>query len=301
MAVITTGTNPKTLWPGLNAIWGRDYQENDQEWRDLFDVETSDQAYEEDLEVTGFGLAPKKPEGQPLAYDTETQGVVKRYTHVAYALGYVVTHEEQKDNLYKQVAERRTQALGFGMRQTKENVAANIYNRGFNSSYVGADGVEMLSTAHPVIGGAQSNELAVAADLSEASLEDLCVQIRQAKNARGLNISLRPTKLIIPSARSFDAYRILESIGQNDTANNAVNALKSRGSIPAIAENVYLSDDDAFFIRTNAPRGLTMFQREAADFGQDNDFDTKNLKYGAYERYSVGWTDWRGIYGSPGA
>lgn len=301
MSVITTGTNPKTLWPGLNAIWGRDYRENEQEWRELFDVETSRQAYEEDLEITGFGLAPKKPEGSPMSYDAEAQGVVKRYTHVAYALGYIVTHEEQADNLYAKVAERRTQALGFGMRQTKEIVAANQYNRAFNSSYVGADGVEMLSTAHPTLAGNQSNELAVAADLSEASLEALCIQIGKAKNARGLQISIRPKALIIPTDLTFTAHRILNSVLQSDTANNAVNAIRAMGKIPKVAENHYLTDTDAFFIRTDAPRGAVMFQREAASFGQDNDFDTKNLKYGAYERYSFGWTDWRGIYGSAGA
>ncbi len=302
MSVISTGNIPKLLWPGLNAVWGRDYVEHPVEYTDLFDIETSDKNYEEDVELTGFGLAPIKPQGQAIAYDTESQSTVTRYTHIAYGLGFIITREEMDDNLYEKKGVTRTQALAFSFRQTKENVAANVYNRAFNSSYTGGDGKELLATDHPSLAGNQSNELATPADLSEASLEDLCIQIMNATNSKGLRIALQPRSLIVPPALAFEATRILKSQLQNDTANNAINAMRSMGLFPeGIKVNHYLTDTDAFFIRTNVPQGMKMFQRVAAEFAQDGDFDTSNLKYKGYERYSVGWTDWRGLYGSPGA
>lgn len=300
--VITTGNHPKALWPGVKAWWGRKYDEHNEEFPDLFDKESSEQSYEEDVQVTGFGLAPVKSEGSAVQYDSESQGYVSRYTHVAYALGYIVTYEEIKDNLYEMVSKRRSQSLAFSMRQTKENVAANVYNRGFNSSYTGGDGKELFATDHPTLAGDQSNELSTGADLSEASLEDLIIQIMGAQNDRGLKISLMPRKLIVPRQLWFEANRIVKSTLQNDTANNAVNVLKATNAIPeGIAVNHYLTDQDAWFIRTNAPRGLLCYEREAISFNQDNDFDTSNAKAKAYERYSFGWTDWRGAFGSPGA
>lgn len=300
--VITTGNHPKALWPGIKAWWGRSYNEHPMEWPDLFERDGSEKAYEEDVQVTGFGLAPKKPEGSGIAYDSETQGYTSRYTHVAYALGYIVTYEELRDNLYETVSRRRAQALAFSMRQTKETVLANVYNRAFNSAYTGGDGKELLATDHPTLSGNQSNELAVAADLSEASIEDMIIQIMGATNDRGLKISLMPQTLHVPRQLVFKANRILKSTLQNDTANNAINALKATNSLPGGTKvNHYFTDPDAWFIRTNAPRGMIHYDREPASFDQDNDFDTKNAKACSYERYSAGWTDFRGLYGSAGA
>lgn len=302
MAVITTGNHPKALWPGIKAWWGRVYEEHVEEFPDLFDMESSERAYEEDVEVTGFGLAPVKAEGASVEYDQESQGFVTRYTHVAYALGYIVTYEELQDNLYEMVSRRRAQSLAFSMRQTKENVHANVYNRAFNSNFTGGDGKELLATDHPSLAGDWSNELNPAADLSEASLEDLIIQIMGAENSRGLKISLHPRKLIVPRQLWFEANRILRSVLQNDTANNAVNVLRATNAIPeGICVNHYLTDQDAWFLRTNAPRGMLRYQRESVSFSQDNDFDTSNAKAKAYERYSAGWTDPRGLYGSAGA
>ena len=299
---ITTGNIAKLLWPGLNARWGVDYTEHPQEWPDLVDTFTSDKAYEEDQEMQGFGLAPVKTQGASIAYDTGGQGPTTRYTHVAYALGFIITKEAIDDNLYEKIGFQRTGNLAFSMRQTKENVVANMYNRGFSSSYLGGDGKAMLASDHPSLSGNQSNILGTAADISEASLEDLSVQIMNATNSRGMKIALMGRSLIVPPNLAFEATRILKSTGQNDTANNAINAMKAMGLFPdGVKINHYLTDTDAFFIRTNAPQGLKLFQRTAADFAQDSDFDTYNLKYKAYERYSTGWSDWRGVFGTPGA
>lgn len=300
--VITTGNHPKALWPGMRAFWGRQYSEHPQEWPDIFAVESSEKAYEEDAEVTGFGLAPIKTQGGAVSYDSETQGQTKRYTHVTYALGYIVTRDEMDDNLYEVVSKRRIKALAFSIRQTEEIVGANILNRAFNSSYTGGDSKELCATDHPTVDGTQSNELATAADLSEASLEDLIIQIMEAKNSRGLRISLMPKKLIVPPALAFDAERIINSSLQSGTANNDLNAVKSMGLIKGgAAVNHYLTDSDAWFLQTNAPNGLTRFNRRATEFRQDNDFDTENAKAKSSVRFSVGWTDWRGMFGTPGA
>jgi len=303
MTVITTGQIAKLLWPGLNAIWGANYDEHPMEWPDLVDTYSSDMSYEEDQALTGFGLAPIKTQGASVSYDTMGQGPTQRYTHVNYALGFIITEEAQDDNLYEKIGTQRTSSLAFSMRQTKENVVANLYNRAFSSSYVGADGQPLLSTAHPTSGGGTySNTLATAADMSEASLEDMAVQIMNATNDRGLKIALMGRSLIVPPSLAFEATRILKSSGQNDTANNAINAMRAMGLFPdGVKVNHYLTDTDAWFIRTNAPNGLKLFQRKKAAFAQDGDFDTGNLKYKASERYSTGWTDPRGLYGSPGA
>lgn len=299
--VITTGAHPKALWPGIHAWWGRMYNEHVEEYPELFDSETSDKSYEEDVEITGFGLAPAKPEGTAIVYDTETQGSVSRYTHVAYALGYIVTYEELRDDLYEAVSKRRAQALAFSMRQTKENIGANVYNRAFNANFVGGDGVSLISNAHPTLSGNQSNLLTTAADLSEASIEDMVIQIMQTTNNRGLKISNLPQSLHVAPSYWFEANRILKSILQNDTANNAINVLKATNALPkGIKVNHYFTSNTAWFIRTNIPRSMQMFTREAISFDQDNDFDTKNAKAACYERYSFGWTDFRGIYGTPG-
>jgi len=302
MGVIYTSNHPKALWPGVKAWFGRMYDEHVEEYSKIFDRDSSTRAYEERVELTGFGLAPVKNQGGSISYDSETQGITSRLTNVTYALGYVVTMEELQDNLYEMVSKRRSKALAFSMRQTKETVAANILNRGFNSSYTGGDGKELLATDHPTLDGTQSNELTVAADLSEAALEDLLVQIMQAKNSRGLRIALKGDKLIVPPALFYEANRILKSALQNDTANNAINALKATNALPGgIVLNHYLTDTDAWFIKTNCPEGLIYQERMAMEFEQDNDFDTKNAKAAAVERYAFGWVDWRSIYGTPGA
>jgi hypothetical protein len=301
MSVINTGNIPKLLWPGLNAVWGRDYKEHSKEWTDLFDTDTSDMNYEEEVEMTGFGLASVKQQGASTPYDSESQQTITRYTHIAYALGFIITREEMDDNLYEKKGVSRTQALAFSFRQTKENVAANVYNRAFNSSYTGGDGVQLIATSHPSLSGNQSNTLAVAADLSEAALESLVINIMNATNNRGLKIGLMPQKLVIPTALAFEAQRILKSASQSGTANNDINALKAMGVFPdGIAVNHYLTGTTNYYARTNVPNGMKLFQRKTAEFAQDGDFDTGNLKYKGYERYSVGWTDWRAVYGVNG-
>jgi len=302
MAVITTGNHPKALWPGVNKFWGTSYEKHPLECMEIFDVKSSSKAYEEDVETLSFGLAPAKAQGAGVAYDSHSQGPTTRYTHVVYGLGYIVTKEEIDDNLYEKVSRDRAASLAFSMRTTKETVSANVLNRGFNSSYTGGDGVELISTAHVTDNGTQSNHLTVAADLSEASLEDLIIQINQMKNSTGLAIAARAQKMIIPATLEFEAQRILGSALQSGTANNDTNALRSMGIMPqGFSVNHYLTDTDAWFIKTDVENGLTMFDRTKLAFTRDNDFDTENAKAKCIERYSVGWTDWRSIFASPGA
>lgn len=300
---INSGSFAKLLWPGLNAIYGQAYNEHQEEWSDLFDYNKSTKQYEEDLGISSFGLASRKTEGGAIEYDTEQQAFLTRYTHVVYGKGFIVTREVMDDDQYSMVGGKGAKGLAFVMRQTKEVLAANIYNRGFNASYTGGDGVEMLSTAHVLhAGGTASNELATAADLSEASIEQMCINIMKAQNDRGLNISLMPQSLHIPPDLVYEAERILSSPYRVGTANNDVNALYSMGKFPkGIKVNHYLTDPDAWFVRTNCQEGVKMYQRRPMEFTIDNDFDTENAKFKATERYSFGWTDWRGIYGSPGA
>jgi len=297
--VITTGNHPKLMWPGIKGIWGRSYNEHPLECVDLFDQESSSQNYEEDVEVTGFGLAPVKNQGASVAFDSETQGTVSRYTHASIALGYIVTQEELDDNLYEAKAKPRAMANAFSMRQTKEVIGANIYNNGFTSGF-GGDGVVLFSDDHPTRNGTQSN-LLTAADLSEAALEDACIKIMQAKNSRGLNIALIAQSLHVHPNDWFEANRIMKSVLQNDTANNAINALKATSALPkGIKVNHYFSDADAWFIRTNAPRGMIHYTRRKAALTKDNDFNTGNAKAKCWERYSDGWSDFRAAYGNAG-
>lgn len=302
MSTISTGSIAKLLWPGLNAVWGMNYSEHPTEYTDLVDVYSSDMNYEEDQGMSGFSLAPVKPQGMPTVYDSMQQTYTTRYMHIAYSLGFIITHEALVDNLYEKIGTGRTSSLAFSARQTKENVVANIYNRATNGSYVGGDGVSLLSASHPTQAGNQSNILGTPADLSEASLEDLLIQIMGAQNERGLLIALTGQSLHVPRQLVFEAERILKSTLQNDTGNNAINAMRAMGMLPkGIKPNHYFTDPDAWFVRTDAPQALKLFQRERATFTQDGDFDTDNLKYKFYERYSAGWSDWRGLYGSQGA
>lgn len=300
MSVINTGSHPKLLWPGIKAIFGAKYAEHPVEYTQIFDVQTSDRHFEEDVETTGFGLFNVKPEGSGTVYDSHSQGAVARYTHVAYSLGFVVTREEMEDNLYEKVASQRAGSLAFSAAQTRENVGANVLNRAFSGSYLGADGKSLLATDHPLkTGGTYANEI-TAADLSEASLEDVCILIGQAVNSNGLKISLQPECLIIPIQEQFNAMRILKSIQQNDSANNAINALRVSGAIPKMSVNHYLTSDSAFFVKTNAPEGMKWYDRVGLEFKNDGDFDTDNVKHKAYMRFSAGWTDSRGMFGSEG-
>jgi hypothetical protein len=264
----------------------------------LFDIKGSNQNFEEDVEHTSFGLAPIKPEGEATAYDQHQQGVTKRYIHVPYSLGWIATREEIADGKYEKVSMARTQSLAFSMTQTRENVGANIYNRATTAGYTGGDGSVLLVSSHPTLGATQSNILSTAASLSEAALETLAIQIMDAQNSRGLKISLMPTKLLVATANAFEAERILKSQLQNDTANNAINALRSKGTIPSYEVNHYFTDSDRWFVRTNCPNGMCWFDRESVEFKKDNDFDTDNAKAKAYMRFVAGWTDWRGVYGS---
>ena len=273
-----------------------------EEFPKLFDKDTSTRNYEEDVQVTGFGLAPVKPEGQGVNYDSEIQGFTTRYTHVAYALGYIVTKEELDDNLYMEISKNRAAALAMSFRQTKENVAANIYNRAFSPSYTGGDGVAMCATNHPnTSGGTYANKPVVDADLSEASLEDALIALMGFQNDRGLLINVMPRSLIIARQNWFNANRILKSVYTPGSANNDINVIKATNALPeGIHMNHYLTAPQAWFVRTNVKNGLKYYERHAVSFDQDNDFDTMNAKAKGYERYSFGWTDPRAIYGVNG-
>lgn len=299
---ITTGSHPKSLWPGVKKFFGKTYAEKPMVCDMVFDAMSSNKAYEEYVEETGFGLAPVKTEGNAVSYDTDAQGYISRLTNTTYGLGAKVTREAIEDNQYESVAMKKAKKLARSMRQTKENVFANILNRGFNSSYTGGDGKELLATDHPTLDGSQSNELAVAADLSEASLENMLTQIRQAKDSRGLRIQLKGQMLIVPPELEFEATRIVSSVNQSGTANNDINAMRELGMLPkGVVVWDYLTDTDAWFIKTDADTGLIRQQRRALALTQDNDFDTENALMKATERYVGGWGDWRGIYASPGA
>lgn len=302
MGVITTSSFAKALWPGVNAWYGKEYAEYPVEYTELFDKFTSSRAWEEDVGVSSFGLAQVKPEGASIAYDSERQAFTTRYNHVVYALGFIITREMMDDDLYDVVGQRKAQGLAFSMRQTKEIVAANVYNRAFTAGYTFGDGSILCVSSHPnLAGGTWSNVLGTAADLSEAALEQACIDIAGFTNDRGLLIGVRPESLILPRQSTFEAKRILFSDGRVGTADNDLNALKQMGMIPKVVVNHYLTDTDAWFIRTNVKNGMKYFERRADSFDMDNDWDTENAKFKATARYSFGCTDPRAIYGSAGA
>jgi hypothetical protein len=307
--VITTSSFAKSLWPGVNAWYGEAYNEYPVEWDKLFEKNSSRRAFEEDVGYSGMGLAVVKDQGAPVTYDTAKQGFTSRYNHVTYGLGFVVTREAYDDDLYDVVAKQKARGLAFSMRQTKEIIAANIYNRAFTAGYVGGDAATLIasaggggsSSAPNVAGGTYTNGVAVATDLSEAALEQACIDIADFKNDRGLKIAVRPRKLVIPKELMFEASRILKTEGRVGTDLNDINAIKNMGMIPEVIVNHYLTQDDFWFILTDVKDSLKYFERRADEFGMDEDFDTENAKYKATARYSFGWTDRRGIYGSPGA
>lgn len=299
---IATGSHPKDLWPGVKAHFGATYDEHKEEYSQVFDIASSDKNYEERVQYRGMGLAPTKDEGASISFEDTQQGYTSRITNVTYALGGIVTREAIEDGQYENLATRVASHIAFSVRQTQENVSANILNRAFNTSYTGGDGSVLVGSAHPEATGSQSNILTVAADLSEASLEDMCIQIMNATDSKGLKVSLVGKKLIVPPQLTFEATRILKSQLQSGTANNDINALRESGMITdGIVVNHYLSDPDAWFVKTNAMEGLIYQERRATEFAKDNDFDTENAKMKGSVRFGVGWGDWRGVYGSPGA
>jgi hypothetical protein len=301
---INTSSFAKTLLPGVNAWYGEAYKEYPTEWDKLFDKHTSRRNFEEDVGVTSFGLAVVKPEGSPITYDTERLGFTTRYSHVVYALGFIITREIMEDDLYDIVGKRRAQGLAFSMRQTKEIVAANVYNRAFaGSGQLGGDGKTLLANDHPnITGGSWSNILATASDLSEAALEQSTIDIQGFTNDRGLKISVVPEQIIITPSQEFELARILKTVGRVGTDLNDINALKELGKFKkGMIVNHYLTDADAWFIRTNVPHGMKYFERRGMEFGTDDDFETENAKFKASERYSFGFTDPKCMFGSAGA
>ena len=299
--IISSGNHPKALWPGVYEWWGLEYAKHQDQTADLFDVKTSTKAYEELVQSTSFGLAQIKAQGESITYDAHQQGYVTRAIHVVYGLGYIVTEEELEDNLYMEVSEGRVSSLAFSIFTTDQIVGANVYNRAGNSSYVYGDTKELIATDHPnSTGGTFSNELNPGAALSETALEDMLIQIGNAQDDKGLQINLQGQTLHVPVNLQFEATRILQSVLQNDTANNAVNAIKTMGLLPGgVKVNNYFTDTNNWFIRTNIPSGgMCKFNRRPVRFEKDNDFDTGNAKAKATYRNSYTVADPRALYGS---
>ena len=292
----------KELEPGLNALFGLEYDRYDNQHAEIFDTENSDRAFEEEVMLSGFGSAQVKPEGSSVNYDDATETFTARYTHETLALAFSITEEAVEDNLYDKISSRYTKALARSMSNAKQVKGANILNRAFNSSYTGGDGLELCSTAHVTLGGNVKNELSTAADLNETSLEQALIDIAGMKDERGMKISLNGAKMIIPVNLQFTAERLMKSSQRVATADNDINAVKSMGMIQqGYVVNNYLTDTDAWFIKTDAPNGMKHFQRTPVSTKMEGDFDTGNVRYKARERYSFGWSDPRGIFGSPGA
>tara|TARA_R110002012_G_scaffold92186_2_gene224010 strand:+ start:296 stop:1201 length:906 start_codon:yes stop_codon:yes gene_type:complete len=292
----------KELEPGLNALFGLEYDRYENQHTEIFDTETSDRAFEEEVMLSGFGSAQVKPEGGSVNFDDATESFTARYTHETVALAFAITEEAVEDNLYDKISSRYTKALARSMSNAKQVKAANVLNNAFNSSFTGGDGIELCATDHPTTGGTVSNELAVAADLNETSLEQALIDIAGITDDRGLKVALNGSKLIIPVNLQFTAERLMKSNQRVGTSDNDINAVGSMGMIPqGYVVNNYLTDTDAFFIKTDAPNGLKHFQRAAIQTKMEGDFETGNVKYKARERYSFGFSDFRGIFGSPGA
>jgi len=292
----------KELEPGLNALFGLEYKNYADEHAEIFDVENSDRAFEEEVMLSGFANAAVKPEGSSVNYDTAQESFTARYTHETLALAFSITEEAIEDNLYDRLASRYTKALARSMANAKQVKAANVLNNAFSSSFTGGDGVELCSAVHPIVAGTFKNELSTAADLNETSLEQALIDIAAMTDERGLKIAAKGVKMIIPSALQFTAERLMKSQGRTGTADNDINAVGNMGMIPqGYVVNHYLTDTDAFFIKTDVPNGLKMFVRSPIKTAMEGDFETGNVRYKARERYSFGFSDPRGIFGSPGA
>ena len=291
----------KELEPGLNALFGLEYRQYANEAAEIFDTESSDRAFEEEVMLSGFGNASVKPEGQGVSYDDAQETFTARYTNETIALAFAITEEAIEDNLYDRLASRYTKALARSMASTKQIKGAAVLNNGFDNTYAGGDGVALLSDAHPTLSGTFRNELATAADLNETSLEQSLIDIAAFTDERGLKIAARGMKMIIPSALQFTADRLMKSDGRTGTADNDINAVKNMGMVPeGYTVNHYLTDTDAWFIKTDVPNGLKHFNRSPIKTTMEGDFDTGNVRYKARERYVFGFSDPRGVFGSPG-
>ena len=299
---ISRGQLVKELEPGLNALFGLEYKRYENQHEDIYTKETSDRAFEEEVMLSGFANAQVKPEGSGVTFDNAQETFTARYTHETIALAFSITEEAIEDNLYDRLASRYTKALARSMANTKQVKAANVLNNAFDSNFAGGDGKELCATDHPTIAGTFSNELATSADLNETSLEQSLIDIAAFTDERGLKIAARGVKMIIPSELQFTAERLMKSQGRVGTADNDINAVVSMGMVPqGYVVNNFLTDTDAFFIKTDVPNGMKMFVRSPIKTAMEGDFDTGNVRYKARERYSFGFSDPRGIFGSPGA
>lgn len=296
------GSLPRALWPGVKRWVGLEYDRYPLIAEQIFDMQSSDMAFEEDVAANGLSLAQIKSEGGPTPYDSISQGYTYRYTHASYALGFIVTREEFDDNKYRKVAAFRSAALARSFKTSKEIVAHNVLNNAFSGSYNQADGVPLISSSHPTPSGNQSNTGTVSADFSETAVEDMLKVMLQAKDSVGIPIRLRATQLIVSTDSVFDANRLTRSALRVGTANNDTNAVRDMGWLPGEPlYSPYLTDSDAWFLKTDIYAGLTGYNRTPFEIRRENDFDTLNLKVAGFERYSFGCTDWRGIWGNPGA
>ncbi len=293
----------KELEPGLNALFGMEYERYDDEHAEIYDTETSDRAFEEEVMLVGFGNAPTKSEGSGVQFDTANEAYTARYTHETIALAFALTEEAIEDNLYDRLGARYTRALARSMSHTKQVKAASTLNNAFNSSFTGGDAKELCATDHPLaMGGTFSNEPSTAADLNETSLENALIDISNFVDERNMIVALRGMKLIIPPALQFIADRLMSSTLRSGTADNDVNAIRNMGMLPdGVVVNHFLTDTDAFFIKTDAPNGFKMFERSPLATSMEADFDTGNMRFKARERYSFGFSDPRCVFGSPGA
>ena len=293
----------KELLPGLNALFGLEYARYGEEHKEIYETETSERSFEEETKLSGFSAAPVKNEGSAIAYDNAQEAWSTRYNHETIALGFSITEEAVEDNLYDSLSARYTKSLARAMSYTKQVKAASVLNNGFDGNYAGGDGVALFSTAHPTVGGGtNSNTAAVQVDLNETSLEAAVIQIAAWTDERGLLIAAKPQKLVIPPALMFVADRLLKTEGRVGTADNDINSLKQMGSIPGgTTVNNFLTDTNAWFLTTDVPNGLKHFVRTPMSTSMDGDFDTGNVRYKARERYSFGWSDPLGMWGSSGS
>ena len=292
----------KELEPGLNALFGLEYKRYDNEHAEIYDTENSDRAFEEEVMLSGFGNAQTKAEGSGVSFDDAQETFTSRYQHETIALAFAITEEAIEDNLYDRLASRYTKALARSMANTKQVKAAAVLNNAFDANFKGGDSKELCATDHPTLSGSFANELATSADLNETSLEQSMIDIAAMTDERGMKIAARGVKMIIPSELQFTAERLMKSQGRTGTADNDINAFASMGMIPqGYTINHFLTDSDAFFIKTDVPNGMKMFVRAPIKTAMEGDFDTGNVRYKARERYSFGFSDPRGIFGSPGA
>ena len=293
----------KELLPGLNALFGLEYAKYGEEHKEIYETESSERSFEEETKLSGFSAAPVKNEGSAIAYDNGQEAWTARYNHETIALGFSLTEEAVEDNLYDTLSARYTKALARAMSYTKQVKSANVLNNGFTAGYTGGDGKVLFATDHPLVsGGTNSNTQATPADLNETSLENAVIQIAAWTDERGLLIAAKPRKLVIPPALQFVATRLLETDLRVGTADNDINALKNNGAIPeGYSINHFLTDGDAYFLTTDVPNGMKHFERTALTTSMDGDFDTGNVRYKARERYSFGWSDPLGMWGSAGA